>query len=263
MSAAVRHNLIRRKLVSHRVVFGPNLQMPSPELVEMIGLAGFDFVMLDGEHGAVYTRLSELLMACDAAGITAIVRTPGPDRCDLLLPLELGAGALQVPFVNTVDEARQLVREVKFPPLGQRGVSLVSRAARYGFTNPRGFMQAANRETLLIVQVETVQAAKHAEAIAAVSGVDAVFIGPADLAQSLGEPPGPITPRTGRVVTDLVRRLHPIKPVLISAFSGREVARWRRLGAGGFLCSSAKPLGAALENMLLQLKAGLGRSALP
>jgi 4-hydroxy-2-oxoheptanedioate aldolase len=136
MSAAVRLNSLRCKLVSHRIVFGPNLQIPSPELVEMIGLAGFDFVMLDGEHGAVYTRLPELLRACDAAGITAIVSTPGPDRCDLLLPLEMGAGALQVPFVNTVDEARQLVREVKFPPLGQRGLSLVSRAARYGFANP-------------------------------------------------------------------------------------------------------------------------------
>jgi 4-hydroxy-2-oxoheptanedioate aldolase len=124
-------------------------------------------------------------------------------------------------------------------------------------------MRAANRAALLIVQIETVQAARHAEAIAAVNRVDAVFIGPADLAQSPSEPLGPITPRTGSVVSDLVRRLHPIKPVLISAFSSWEVARWRRLGARGFLSSSAKPLGAALENMLLQLKAGLGRSTLP
>lgn len=257
MSLLLRSNPLRLKLARKRAVFGPNLQIPSTELVEMIGLAGFDFVMLDGEHGAAYTRLPELLLACDAVGLASVVRTPGLARRDLLLPLELGAGALQVPFVNTVEEARQLVREVKFPPLGQRGVSLVSRAARYGFADARRFIRTANRETLLIVQIETVEAAAEAEAIAAVPGVDAVFIGPADLAQSLGEPPGPMTPRTRRAVAGLLRRLNPIKPVLVSAFSGPEVRRWHRLGANGFLTSSARPIGTALKDLHATLQCGL------
>jgi 4-hydroxy-2-oxoheptanedioate aldolase len=257
MNVSVRVNSLRLKLARRRAVVGPNLQIPSPELVEMIGLAGFDFVMLDGEHGAAYTRLPDLLTACDAAGLASVVRTPGRDRRDLLLPLELGAGALQVPFVNTVEEARQLVQEIKFPPLGRRGVSLVSRSARYGFTDAATFMRDANRETLLIVQIETVEAAEQAEAIAAVPGVDAVFLGPADLAQSLGEPPGRMTSRTARAVADLLRRLHPIKPALVSAFSAREVARWRRAGAAGFLTSSARPLGQALRSCCEDLRSRL------
>lgn len=254
MNASVRPNPLRVKLGRGHAVFGPNLQIPSPELVEMIALAGFDFVMLDGEHGAAYTRLPELLMACDAAGLASVVRTPGSARTDLLLPLELGAAALQVPFVESADQAGQLVQMAKFPPLGRRGVSLVSRAARYGFTDSRSFMRAANRETLLIVQVETVAAARQAEAIAAVRGVDAVFFGPADLAQSLGEPPGRMTQRARRVVSDLIRRVSPIKPVLLPATSGREVLRWRQLGATGFLASSARPLGEALRSLCVELR---------
>src|SRR5258708_3775758 len=123
MKTPGRPNRLRRALARGREIFGPNLQIPSPDLVEIIALAGFDFVMLDGEHGAAFSRLPELLMACDAAGLSSIVRVPSHDRSVLLPPLELGAGGLQVPFVDTADQARALVRETKFSPIGERGVS--------------------------------------------------------------------------------------------------------------------------------------------
>jgi 4-hydroxy-2-oxoheptanedioate aldolase len=253
----VRRNRLRRMLARNGAAFGPNLQIPSPELIEIIGLAGFDFLMLDGEHGAPYARLSELLTAADAAGITSLVRVPSHERSVLVAPLELGAGGVQVPFVNTAEEARALVRATKFPPLGERGVSFVTRAARFGFVDGPRYRATANRETLLAVQIETRTAAENAAEIAAVPGVDLIFIGPADLAQSFGHRPDRLTAPTIRVITDIIRRVRPLKPVGVSAFDRRDVARWHRLGVRSFLTSSAHPLRRAFVGAREELQRGL------
>lgn len=257
MFHSIRPNRLRRLLARGQPAFGPNLQIPSPDLVEIIGLAGYDFVMLDGEHGAAFTRLPELLLACDAAGITSIVRVPSHERSVLLPPLEIGAGGLQVPFVNNAAQARALVHETKYAPLGGRGVSAVSRAARYGFVDGRKYQRDANRETLLCVQLESREAVENAAEIAAVPGVDLIFIGPADLAQSLGEPTDRLTPATARVITDIIRRVGGLKPVSISAFAGADVRRWHKLGARAFLTSSARPLQRAFTDWRTDLLKGL------
>jgi 4-hydroxy-2-oxoheptanedioate aldolase len=254
---AVRVNHLRRKLEQGLAAFGPNLQIPSTDLVEIIGMAGFDFVMLDGEHGAAFSALPSLLLAADAAGVTSLVRVPSHERSVLLPPLELGAGGLQVPFVNTVEQARALVRETKYPPLGERGVSVVTRAARFGFADRRHYLRDANRETLLAVQIESREAAENAAAIAAVPGVDLIFIGPADLAQSYGHPAEKITPPTVRVIEKIIRAVAPFKPVGVSVFRRHEVARWHRLGARYFLTSSAGPLREAFGHTCAALHAGV------
>jgi 4-hydroxy-2-oxoheptanedioate aldolase len=259
MIATIRPNRLLRALRAGRDVVGPNLQIPSPELVEIIGLAGFEFVMLDGEHGAAFTNLPPLLTACDAAGITSLVRVPSHDRSVLLPPLEMGAGGLQVPFVNTPEQAAALVREAKYPPLGDRGVSVITRAARFGFSDRRRYLREANRETILAVQIETREAAENAEAIAAVPGVDLVFIGPADLAQSFGHPAESITAPTIRIVQDIIRRVSPIKPVGVSAFAATDATRWRRAGAMWFVTSSVVPVRDAFRGLRAQLASGSAR----
>ena len=256
MPAPLRPNHLRRLLV-RGTAFGPNLQIASPDLVEIIALAGFDFVMLDGEHGAAFTRLPELLCACEAAGITPLVRVPSHDRSVLLPPLELGAAGLQVPFVNTPEQARALVRETKFPPIGERGVSVITRAARFGFVDGQRYRRDANRATMLSVQIESREGAENAEAIAAVEGVDMVFIGPADLAQSLGHRADVITEPTHRVIADIIRRVVPLKPVGISAFTAADVRRWHRAGARSFLTSSIRPLQRAFVETREELRRGL------
>jgi 4-hydroxy-2-oxoheptanedioate aldolase len=255
--ARVRPNRLRRLLARGGIPCGPNLQIASPDLVEIIGLAGFEFVMLDGEHGAATSNLPALLTACDAAGVTSLVRVPSHERSVLLPPLELGAGGVQVPFVETPEQARALVRETKYPPIGARGVSVITRAARYGFTDRARYLRDANRETLLVVQLESRDAARNAEAIAAIPGVDLVFIGPADLAQSFGHPADRITAPTIQLVQDLIRRVSPLKPVGVSAFDRRDVARWRRAGASWFLTSSVVPIRDAFRATRRELDRGL------
>jgi 4-hydroxy-2-oxoheptanedioate aldolase len=259
MKHPVRPNRLRRTLGRGRTAIGPNLQIPSTELVEIIGLAGYDYVMLDGEHGAALTRLPELLLAADAAGLTAIVRVPDHSRGMLLPPLELGAGGLQVPFVNTAAQARAIVQEAKYPPQGGRGLSGVSRAARYGFADGRTYRRDANRETLLIAQIETAEGLANAAEIAAVPGIDMIFIGPADLAQSLGHPTDRLAPETIKAIKQIIRTVGGLKPVSISAFDGHDVARWHPLGVRCFLTSSALPLRNAFRDWQANLRSGLPR----
>jgi 4-hydroxy-2-oxoheptanedioate aldolase len=259
MKHPVRPNRVRRTLGRGQTAIGPNLQIPSTELVEIIGLAGYDYVMLDGEHGAALTRLPELLLAADATGLTAIVRVPDHSRSMLLPPLELGAGGLQVPFVNTAAQARAIVQETKYPPHGGRGLSGVSRAARYGFADARTYRRDANRETLIIAQIETAEGLANAAEIAAVPGIDMIFIGPADLAQSLGHPTDCLAPETIKAIKQIIRAVGGFKPVSISAFDGRDVVRWHKLGVRCFLTSSALPLRNAFRDWQDNLRSGLLR----
>lgn len=162
--------------------------IPSPAIVEMCAYAGFDFVVIDNEHGSADLQTTEhMLRAARASGIPALVRCL---EHDIARTLDMGAGGLQVPMVNTAAQAAQLVARTRYPlPSGhggQRGSAFSSRAAGYGaFGGPR-HTQLSNEGIALVVMIETPEAVANAAAIAAVDGVDGVFIGPNDLAHSMG-----------------------------------------------------------------------------
>lgn len=243
----MRTNRMRAKLLAGEPVIGINLQIDSPWLVEMIGLAGFDYVMLDMEHGFARMNLPVLILAADAAGITPIVRTPDFSRADVLNALEFGAGGVQVAMVDTPEQAAALVRETKFAPVGERGFSSVTRAADYGRASMAEYAAAANRETMLIVQLETRRALDNAKAIASVPGVDMAFFGPGDLSQSLGLFGQEGSDAVRDAIAAAVERIAGRVPVSTSAFSAAEVAFWRGRGVHTFLTSSITPIRQALE----------------
>lgn len=243
----MRPNRVRRKLDAGEPVVGINLQIDSPWLIEMIGLAGFDFVMLDMEHGFARMNLPVMILACDAAGITPIVRTPDFSRADILNALEFGAGGVQVAMVNTPDQARALVQETKFAPLGERGFSSVTRAADYGRASMSEYAEAANRETLLIVQLETQSALENAAAIADVDGIDMIFFGPGDLSQSLGLFGQEHDDIVRQAITRAVSAINGHVPVSTSAFTAADIHYWRNHGVNTFLTSSITPIRRALE----------------
>lgn len=253
----MRPNRMKQKLTQGHCVVGPNVQIDAPWLVEMIGQAGFDFVMLDEEHGAVQHNLPMLIMAADAAGITPIVRVPTHERGFLLPPLEAGAGGLQVTMVNTAEEARALVRETKYTPLGQRGISNATRAANYGAFTVDEWVPIANRETMLIVQLETRQALENAGEIARVPGVDMIFIGPGDLAQSMNLIGKADRSEMIAAIKTTVHQVRDLVPVGTTAFSTEETRLWRNEGVLGFLTSSTLPLRKTFENLYAELARGL------
>ena len=165
--------------------------IPSPALVEMCAFAGFDFVVIDNEHGSAGIETTEhMLRAARASNLPALVRCL---EHDIARTLDIGAAGLQIPMVNTAAQAAALVQRVKYPlPAGahgiggQRGSAFSSRAAGYGAFGGTAHTQRSNDGTALVVMVETPEAVSNAAAIAAVDGVDAVFVGPNDLAHSMG-----------------------------------------------------------------------------
>jgi len=158
--------------------------LPSPAIVEMCAYAGFDFIILDNEHGSADFGVTEhMLRAARAAGIAAVVRC---FEHDLPRILDMGAGAVQVPMVESAEQARRLVSLVRYPPLGRRGSAFSTRAAGYGAFGGAGHTQRSNDGIAFIAMIETPEAITAAAQIAAVEGVDAVFIGPNDLAHAMG-----------------------------------------------------------------------------
>ncbi len=165
--------------------------LPSPAIVEMCAYAGFDFIVIDNEHGSAGLETTEnMLRSARACGLPAVVRCL---EQDMARTLDLGAGALQIPMVNSAEHARALVQRIKFPlPAGQAGISgkrgsaFSTRAAGFGAFGGPQHTRASNEGIALIVMVETAEAVANAAAIAAVDGVDAVFVGPNDLAHNMG-----------------------------------------------------------------------------
>jgi 2-keto-3-deoxy-L-rhamnonate aldolase RhmA len=159
----------------------------SPLVAEAIGTAGFDWAVLDMEHSPVdLMGLVHLLQAVGSTGMQPVVRVPWNDSVTVKRVLDAGASALLFPFIQNADEAQRAVAATRYPPEGVRGMAGMGRASRFG-TTPNYFA-TANAGICNLLQLETTVAISNLEAIAAVPGVDALFVGPADLSGTMGLP---------------------------------------------------------------------------
>lgn len=202
----MRKNPLKEKLRKGEPLLGLFVSLPSPALVEMIGLMGYDYVIIDAEHGVADLETCEhMVRAAEAAGVTPLVRIAENVQQNILRYLDAGAMGVQIPMVNTREDAEAVVRSVFYPPKGRRGLAGV-RASRYGIGLASGdYVRMANEELLVIVQIETTQAVASAEAICATEGVDIVFIGPSDLSSSMGFAGQPTHPDVLRTIESVGR----------------------------------------------------------
>jgi 4-hydroxy-2-oxoheptanedioate aldolase len=189
----MRSNKMKAKLAAGEPALGLSVMIPSAQLVEMAGGLGFDWVLIDCEHGTITLETVELMvMAAEASDVTPIVRPRSNNGQDVVEVMDRGAAGVQVPHVTNAAAARAAVEAVKFHPLGRRGLAAGTRASGYGYRGSAGdFVAAANRETLVCVQIEDEAAVKNIDEILRVEGVDVFFIGPSDLSQSMGYPGNP------------------------------------------------------------------------
>ena len=172
------------------VAAGVGLTFATPPLVELCGRVGFHWALIDCEHGAFSPESMEhAFSAADAVGLSLMVR-PSSDRPEsILAALDRGAAGVQVPHVATAAQAAAIVRAVKYEPLGTRGLGTSVRAAGYGIDlDLPAYLANANRESIVCVQIEDREGLANVAEIAAVPGVDVVFVGPMDLSQALGYP---------------------------------------------------------------------------
>jgi 2-keto-3-deoxy-L-rhamnonate aldolase RhmA len=164
-------------------------EVRNPNVAYMLAQSGFDFFIIDNEHGSYSPEtLSDLMAAARGTGIAPIVRIPEIRRETILKPLDSGAAGLLVPQVNTAEQAREIMTHAKYPPAGNRGVALRRAHSLYKKVVAAEYLKRANEETFIAVQAETPTAIENLEAIVSVPGVDAVFVGPFDLSVSLGIP---------------------------------------------------------------------------
>lgn len=164
---------------------GAWVKLPAPESVELLAIAGFDFVVIDAEHGAIDIRTTSVMIGlARGCGVAPFVRVVGTAPRDVQVPLDAGAAGLFVPQVDDAGRARDAVRATRFPPLGRRGASTSGRAGRWGLEALGDYLRSGNDEARLVVQAESVGAVAAITEIGEVAGIDAVFIGPTDLAVS-------------------------------------------------------------------------------
>ena len=205
----MRANTMKQKLQAGQPVFGSMITFPSAPVVEMLGFLGYDWVLIDNEHGSITVDLAEdLIRAAEYAGAAPIVRPVG-NRPEIIAPfLDRGAWGVQVPHVNTPAEARAAVSAVKYYPEGERGLFSRGRPAEYGFAGSTpDYVAAANRNTLVCLMLEEVEAIENIPELVQVPGVDVYFIGAGDLSQSMGYPGQQTHPEVQALVEKGVRQI--------------------------------------------------------
>jgi 4-hydroxy-2-oxoheptanedioate aldolase len=172
-----------------RIVRGVCCYTGNAKLAEMAAMVGFETVWLEMEHGpAGFELIETLCTSVQAGGAAPSVRVSDSQRHHVLRALEAGARIVIVPMVNSAEQAAEIVRHGKFPPIGARGYNTRSRGIEYGLHPLAGAFAAANARTYLFAQIETMQAVENLAAICAVRGLAGIFIGPGDLSVSLGCP---------------------------------------------------------------------------
>ena len=201
------------------------------QVTEMVAGAGFDWLMFDIEHtGLDENSVLRHLQAAAPSGVSTMVRPRSLDPAEIKKLLDLGVQTLLIPYVQTPEEAALAAASVTYPPEGIRGVAAGSRAS--GFGRIADYAARARDEICLLVQVETAATLPQIEAIAAVPGVDGMFVGPADLAASMGHPGNPRHPEVRAAIVDAISRIRAAgKPPGFLSLDPELMAAAREAGA--------------------------------
>jgi len=205
MSAPV--NLLKKRLQAGVPQNGLWLGLADPYAAEIAATAGFDWLLIDGEHAPNDIRsLSAQLAVIEGRGPSPVIRLPDDNPAAIKQALDIGAQTLLIPMVETAEQARRVLRATRYPPEGFRGVgSALARASRFG--GLPDYLTTANSQICLIVQVESRAGLTALEAILTVEGVDGVFIGPSDLAAEMGYPGNPGHPEVRDAVLSALRKI--------------------------------------------------------
>lgn len=240
-------NAVKATLAAGGSAEGVFIGMDAPGLVELMGYGGFDFVVIDGEHGPLDPHAVEgMVRAAIVAGTTPLVRVPQNNPQTILRYMDVGPSGLMIPWCQSADEAQAAVLATKYYPEGRRGLAGVG-AAGYGvgMALPE-YVRVANAETMVVVQIETAQAVDALPEMLRVPGVDVFFIGPNDLSQSLGYPAQPDEPTVQATIQRALDLIHGAgKTSGIMVRNLPELQRYRERGVRCITISITSVLAAA------------------
>lgn len=242
----MQRNAFKHAIAAGKLQIGLWSSLCSNIAAEIISDSGFDWILLDTEHSP--NEIPDLvgqLQAMQGSATTPIIRPAWNDVVLAKRALDIGAQSLLFPYVQNAEEARRAVASTRYPPQGIRGVSVAARASRYGRTPE--YLTRANAEICVLVQVETRSALGEIEAIAEVEGIDGVFIGPSDLAASLGHLGNPQHPDVQKAIENAGKRLKAVgKPAGI--LTGNEEEARRYIGWGYLFVAVGADVGLLARN---------------
>lgn len=223
----------KRKITNGIPVYGPFMKTADPAFVEATGYAGFDFAILDMEHGPNSLQtMQNLVRASIISGILPVIRVRDRQPESISQALDIGALGIQIPQITSAQEVEEVIDAAKFAPMGHRGVCRFVRAANYSAIPAEKYFQQAN-ETLIIIQIEGKLAIENFDKILDVKGVDIYFIGPYDLSQALGLAGQINHPEVKKEIRNLIKKANE-RDCKIGLFADTVQAaiEWRELGVG-------------------------------
>ena len=210
----MRQNRVKNIMRQDQLALGTYVTFADPQIVEIIGLAGFDAAFIDMEHTTFDLGLvSQMIVAADMAGVTSIIRIPGNDETLIFRLLDAGAEGIIIPHIDGIEGAQKAVDAVRYAPMGHRGGAGGSRAARFGSISWDEHTRQSNEEILLAVMTEDAKGVDDIEKIAALDGVDLVSIGPTDFSEYMGirDPQSPILREKITELADKIKNIGKAK----------------------------------------------------
>lgn len=185
----MHNSIVRKKLDNKELIGCVKVLYQDPALHELVGMMGFDVIWTCNEHvGLDPSKMDSFIRACRASGLDSMIRIKPGSYQDVLQPLEMGASGLMIPRVQHAEEARQIVYDTKFYPLGRRGADGAHAEADFGLMEPKEYLEKANQNNWILLQLEDPESIDQVEEIAEVDGVDIIFVGPGDLSVNMGIP---------------------------------------------------------------------------
>jgi len=251
----IQLNKTKTKLQQGLPVYGVISTSDDPQLAELFGIAGFDYYMLDAEHGLIDpAQAVNVIRACERTNITPLVRIGPKDPKLALQYLDAGMLGVMMPGLESVDEVQMLVDAVKYQPLGKRGmgISRASAYTAYSGTSAPEYINFANEQTLVIIQFEDEKLLDRFPAMCLVKGVDACIIGPRDLSLNMGFPDGPNHPEVQTVIDQAIAIMKNANiSAGITAGTRADAAKQIARGANMILAASQQLILSASKEFLL------------
>jgi 4-hydroxy-2-oxoheptanedioate aldolase len=229
----IQTNSFKQALSQGRQMLGLWVGLGDDNVAELCAHAGFDWLLIDGEHGPNDLRsILSQLRAVQGSQAASVVRLASDDRVTIKQHLDIGAQSLLIPMIESAEQAREVVRSCRYAPSGARGVgAALARASRYGRVGD--YIHRSADEICILVQVETIKGIDALDAILAVDGVDGVFVGPADLAADMGLPGKPGCDEVQKIVVDALETIGRSKKASGILTSDTKLAlQYQSMGVG-------------------------------
>lgn len=225
-----------KKMDDGKIVCGVCVSLNDPAVAELVGMAGYDFVWIEGEHGAMgRTEMQNLMIGAHAGGAAAMIRVPYVDAALVRPVLDMGPDIIGFPFINSAEDARKAVSICTYPPKGVRGWN-PQRAGRYGQMGQAAYVDVADRETLKMMIVEQEEGFQNIEDIVQVEGVDIIVLGPGDLSVGMGLKGIQTDPKIGMLMNHAAEICVKYKKPFLAwpAMEEDKLREWEKKGASMF-----------------------------